>query len=94
VIGDDGRATDFGNSGVGIVNGPHQQNFDISIVKRTRIGWLTPESTLDLRLEMFNALNTVQFAIPNTDVGAATFGVISSTAVAPRMMQLAVKFNF
>lgn len=94
VVGDDGRATGFGNSGVGIVRGPHQQNFDVSIAKRTAVGWLTSNSTLDLRLEMFNALNNPQFAVPNTDVGSATFGRISATSVAPRMMQLAVKFNF
>jgi hypothetical protein len=94
VIGNDGRATDFGNSGVGIVNGPHQQNFDISISKRTQVGWVTSASTVDFRIELFNALNTPQFAVPNTDVGSATFGRISATSVAPRMIQLAVKFNF
>jgi hypothetical protein len=94
VVGDDGRATGFGNSGVGIVSGPHQQNFDISIVKRTRVGWIRPDSTLDFRIEMFNALNTPQFADPDTNVSSATFGLISATSVAPRMMQLALKFTF
>jgi hypothetical protein len=94
IVGDDGRATGFGNSGVGIVRGPHQQNFDISIVKRTRVGWIRPDSTLDFRVEMFNALNTPQFADPDTNVSSATFGRISATSVAPRMMQLALKFTF
>jgi len=94
IVGADGRATDFGNSKVGAVRGPHQQNFDLAFSKRTKVGWLKSNSTLDLRLEMFNALNTAQFAVPNADVSSATFGVISATSVAPRMMQLAVKFNF
>jgi hypothetical protein len=94
IVGDDGRATAFGNSGVGIVRGPHQQNFDITIVKRAQMGWIRSGSTLDFRFEMFNALNTPQFADPDTNVSSATFGTISATAVAPRMVQLALKFNF
>jgi hypothetical protein len=94
IVGDDGRATGFGNAGVGIVNGPHQQNFDLAIAKRQRVGLFRHDTNVDLRLEIFNVLNTVQFADPITDVISPAFGRISATSVAPRMMQLAVKFNF
>ena len=40
VIGDDGAATTWGNSGVGIVKGPRQNNSDLSILKRTPIRWM------------------------------------------------------
>jgi hypothetical protein len=49
VIGDDGRATAFGNSGVGIVRGPDQRNVDLAFVKRTRINWPTSGASVDFR---------------------------------------------
>jgi hypothetical protein len=47
-----------------------------------------------LRLEAFNALNRVQFAAPNTQVGSGSFGVVSAQANAPRQLQAAVKLIF
>lgn len=94
VIGSDGRGTDFGNSGVGIVSGPGQRNVDIAIVKRSRMGWPTAAASLELRGELFNAFNWAQFANPDTNTSSATFGQISATSVSPRIVQLAIKFNF
>jgi hypothetical protein len=94
VIGSDGRATDFGNSGVGIVLGPGQRNLDLSLIKRTQIGWPTSDGHLEFRAELFNALNMVNFANPNTNVSSATFGQITGTTVSPRIIQLAVRFVF
>lgn len=93
IIGSDGRATDFGNSGVGIVRGPAQQNLDVAFVKRTALGW-PRGGGLDFRVELFNAFNTVQFANPDTAVTNSTFGRITATSVAPRVIQLAVKLTF
>jgi hypothetical protein len=94
VVGDDGRATAFGNSGVGIVFGPDQRNFDLALVKRTALRALGESSNLEFRTEFFNAFNTTQFSNPGTNVSAATFGVISGTAVNPRIIQFALKLNF
>jgi hypothetical protein len=94
VIGADGRATEFGNSGVGIVRGPAQRNLDLSLMKRTRTGWPTSEAAAEFRAEFFNALNTVNFANPNTNVSSATFGQITATSVSPRIIQLAVRLVF
>lgn len=94
IIGSDGVATAFGNSGVGIVSGPDQRNFDLSAIKQTRIPRLGENGNLEFRAEFFNAFNTTQFASPGANVSAATFGVISSTAVNPRIVQLALKLNF
>ena len=93
-IGSDGAATAFGNSGVGIVFGPDQRNFDLSAIKRTRIHPLGEGGNLEFRAEFFNAFNTTQFSSPGSNVSASTFGVISSTAVSPRIVQLALKLNF
>jgi hypothetical protein len=93
-IGSDGVATAFGNSGVGIVFGPDQRNFDLSAIKRTRLPHLGEAGNLEFRAEFFNAFNTAQFSSPGNNVSSSTFGVISSTAVNPRIVQLALKLNF
>ncbi len=94
VIGADGLATDFGNSGVGIIRGTAQQNLDLSLMKRVRTGWPTSQAAAEFRAEFFNALNTVNFANPNTNVSSATFGQITGTTVSPRIIQLAFKLVF
>lgn len=94
VVGDDGRATGFGNSGVGIVFGPGQNNSDIAITKRTPLRLLGESSNVEFRTEFFNAFNHPQFGNPGTNVSASTFGVISTTSVNPRIIQFALKLNF
>jgi hypothetical protein len=94
IIGDDGLGTDFGNTGAGILRGPDQRNFDLSLIKRTRLGQHWESANVEFRAEAFNAFNTTQFANPNTGFGTAGFGSITETLVAPRIMQLALKVNF
>jgi Carboxypeptidase regulatory-like domain len=93
VIGADGVGTDFGNSSTGIVNGPGQANLDFSIAKTIPLRW-PEEGHVQLRAEFFNIFNHSQFADPDNGFNSATFGVISSTSVNPRVGQLAVKFSF
>lgn len=94
IIGSDGRATDFGNSGVGIIRGPDQRNFDIALVKRFDTRWPTESAKLEFRTEFFNAFNTPQFADPDTTVTNTTFGRITATSVGPRIIQFSLKLNF
>ena len=94
VVGSDGLATGFGNSGVGTVTGPGQRNWDLSLVKRTAIRKLGENANLECRTEFFNAFNTSQFANPDTNISDATFGVITATSVSPRIIQFALKLNF
>jgi hypothetical protein len=96
-IGSDG-STDFGNSGVGIVRGPHQLNFDFSVSKMTRIG---EKQSIQFRSEFFNIFNHAQFALPAAIGGAgiqannaALFGVITGTSVNPRIIQFALRYQF
>lgn len=94
VVGSDGIATGFGNSGVGIVRGPDQNSYDISLSKRFPLAW-GESKNLEFRAEFFNAFNHPQFADPSVDVtrpGSA--GQITATSVAPRILQLALKLNF
>ncbi|HEU4766037.1 MAG TPA: carboxypeptidase regulatory-like domain-containing protein [Pyrinomonadaceae bacterium] len=94
VIGADGRATDFGDSGVGIATGPPQNNFDLALIKRIPLPAFGEATNLEFRAEFFNAFNHPQFSPPNQNVSAATFGVITSTSVNPRIIQFALKANF
>jgi len=94
IIGSDGVGTDFGNSATGMVDGPVQANLDFAITKAVSVNWLKEGGVLQLRTEFFNALNHPQFANPDSNFSSPTFGVISSTAVSPRVGQLALKLVF
>ena len=90
-----GNGTDFGNSGVGILLGPGQSNWDASLIKNTRVGGIREDATLQIRAEFFNAFNHPQFGNPGLAVSSpATFGVITSTSVSPRLVQFAMKYQF
>jgi hypothetical protein len=86
--------TDYGNSGRSVLRGPGQNNFDISIVKTTRVGGLSENASLDFRTEFFNAFNHAQFGNPGNLVDTASLGIINSTTVAPRLIQFALKYVF
>jgi hypothetical protein len=94
IIGADGIGTAFGNSGTGIVDGPGQANLDLSLSKTVIVNWPIEKSSFQFRAEFFNALNHPQFANPDSNLTSPTFGVISSTAVNPRVIQLALKLAF
>jgi hypothetical protein len=87
-----GNGFDYGNSGVGIVLGPSQFNWDASLVKVTK---LTERQSLQFRTEFFNALNHPQFNNPGTATSTpTTFGVITGESVNPRLIQFALKYMF
>jgi hypothetical protein len=94
IIGADGVGTAFGNSGIGIVDGPGQANVDLSITKNILLPWPKERSSVQFRAEFFNAFNHPQFADPDNNFSSATFGVINSTSVNPRVGQLALRFSF
>jgi hypothetical protein len=94
IVGDDGIATGFGNSGAGTATGPGQKNWDIALIKHTHTGWPNDTANVEFRTEFFNAFNTPQFGNPDTTLSDAGFGQITSTSVNPRIMQFALKLNF
>ena len=89
-----GGATGYGNSGRNILFGPGQFNWDMSVAKLTRVGGIREDATLEFRFEGFNVFNHPMFSNPGTAVGTASFGVISTTSVGPRILQLALKYVF
>jgi carboxypeptidase family protein len=94
VIGPDGIGTGFGNSGTGIATGPGQTNLDVAVSRVFKTDWPVESSVLQLRAELYNALNHPQFANPDSNFSSPTFGVISTTSVSARVGQLALKFSF
>lgn len=87
-----GDGTGFGDSGRNIFRGPGQMNFDMALVKLLP---LLRANKLELRAEFFNLFNTPQFANPGNNVALpSSFGVVSRTVVAPRIIQLAAKYRF
>jgi hypothetical protein len=72
------------------VRGPNYRNVDLAILRRVP---LPAGQALEIRIEVFNLLNNVQFGQPAGTLGAANFGSIN-TAFDPRVIQLALKFHF
>jgi hypothetical protein len=69
------------------------ENFDMALLKNLR---LTESKSLQLRLEGFNVFNHAQFFGPRAvegNIGSPAFGQVVS-AMAPRLVQLGVKFVF
>jgi hypothetical protein len=100
VIGGNGTpgtgGTGWGNSGVGILYGPGQFNFDTTVAKTTHVGGLSEMGAIQFRTELFNLFNHPQFNVPvGLNFGApGNFGQITSTSVNPRLIQLALKYIF
>lgn len=91
-----GGGTGYGNSGVGVILGPGQFDWDVSLAKTTTVGGITERATLQFRAEFFNLFNHPQFSNPvGLDVNsAASFGQITSMSVNPRLIQFALKYAF
>ena len=85
---------DYGNSGIGVARGPGNDNWDMTLAKDTRVGGLREGAMLTFRTEFFNIWNHAQYANPGTGAQTASYGVINSSAVAPRLIQFALKYEF
>lgn len=73
------------------VLGPGLCNVDLSIIRSFSI---VENYKLQFRAEAFNLNNTPQFSNPGNTIGSNTFGVITSTANQPRIVQLALRLDF
>ena len=76
---------------MGGIRSPWSFTTDLSIAKQFPV---REEMNFEIRLEAQNALNHPVFGTPNTSVDDGNFGTVTSTAVGPRQMQIAIKFNF
>jgi len=84
----------WGNTGRNILRGPSQAELDLTLTRSIPLG---SRQHLQLRWEVFNALNTPVFANPASTFatnGYGTAGQITSTIGGPRTMQVAARFSF
>jgi hypothetical protein len=81
----------LGNSRRRFFHGPGLNNTDLALVRTFHI---FHESSAQFRAEAFNVFNHAQFNNPGGNIAnSSTFGIVTS-ANAPRIMQIAVKFQF
>ncbi len=100
----------FGNLGRNIYRGPHQQNWDFSLIKNFR---LTERQSVRFTADMFNLWNHANFANPavtdvetvlctpnvngcpsNGLIPSSPFGKIVSTRGVPRLIQFSLRYAF
>lgn len=83
----------FGNLGRNTLRAPSQQRFDVGLAKSTQV---TEKVGLEFRWEIFNLLNTVNFAAPENVIGdsGTDFNKVTNTVGGPRVMQFGLKLKF
>ncbi len=83
----------FGDAGRNTLIGPDRNEWDLSLNKTFAI---RESQHLEFRSEFFNSLNHPQFAQPDPYItnGPGAFGVITSTGLDNREIQLALKYSF
>jgi len=80
----------FGNLGRNVFHGPGINNWDFSVLKRTKV---TEAQEIEFRAEYFNFFNHAQFNNPSGNVGSVNFGRVTTTRD-PRLIQFALKYKF
>jgi Carboxypeptidase regulatory-like domain len=70
--------------------GPGIKSFDLSINKNFHVG----DDHLEFRVEVFNLPNAAIWGQPGTQLGTPNYGVITSTRMDSRQVQLGLKFVF
>ena len=83
---------DFGSFGNQRPMGFQAQRFwnvDFSVFRQFPL-W-SENRRLEFRAEAFNLFNTVIFAAPNSDINGGGFGLVTTTANSPRVMQFGLK---
>jgi hypothetical protein len=83
----------YGNSGYNVLIGPGLINLDFGLRKIFNI---SERQKLQLRLELFNALNHPNFGLPdsNIDDGPGSAGVITSLTGSNRVTQIGLTYRF
>jgi hypothetical protein len=82
----------YGTMAIDAIQGPGRWNVDMGLSRFFRLG----SQQVQLRVEAFNLLNTVNLDAPVATMNSPDFGKITALAAgtAPRIMQLAVKYLF
>jgi hypothetical protein len=85
-------AGDFGNTGRNTFRGPRYFDTDISMVKRFRIH---ESHAITARVEGYNIFNNVNFGNPSVSLTTPqTFGKLTGIVGSPRILQVALRYDF
>lgn len=80
-----------GTSGRNILTGPGFANVDFGVHKKFRV---TENSSLQLQANAFNLFNHPNFGLPVRNLSSSQVGRSISTVGTPRVIQLAIRFDF
>jgi hypothetical protein len=86
--------TAFGTLRRNLYRGPHQQNWDFSLIKNFTV---TERQQLRFTADFFNIWNHANFASPalaQQDINNPNFAQITSTVGTPRLIQLSLRYAF
>ena len=78
-------AGEVGNMEILSLDGPSQFLLDAAFAKRVRL-W--KQTGLQVRADLLNLFDTVNFWVTDDDINSPTFGQITDTNTAPRVLQL------
>jgi hypothetical protein len=81
----------YGDHEAASIEGPRFWNVDLAVARLIRIA--TAQS-IELRVEVFNLLNTFNWGNPTTDLRSPNFGRIDTQSGAPRIFQFGIKYGF
>ena len=83
----------FGNLGRNLLRGFWQRRVDLSLARSFAFG---VARSVEVRWDVFNVFNTVNYALPNNVIGGATtdFGRITDSVGGPRVMQVGARLRF
>jgi hypothetical protein len=80
-----------GTSGRNILTGPNFTNIDFGVHKKFRV---TEKTALQLQANAFNLLNHPNFGLPVSNLNSSQVGRSINTVGTPRVIQLALRFDF
>ncbi|HKX32180.1 MAG TPA: carboxypeptidase regulatory-like domain-containing protein [Blastocatellia bacterium] len=84
-------AFSFGNVGRNTIYGPGMKTLDLAMVREFRV---TEKAKLQVRAELFNALNHTNLGTPNRFVNTPQFGTITEAATPGRQIQFSARISF
>jgi hypothetical protein len=84
-------ATAAGNTPRNFLRGPSQTRVDLSVAKRVPLGGRV---RAELRWEIFNVFNSVNFGMPENNFDSVDFGTITNTVGGPRVSQFGLRVTF
>jgi hypothetical protein len=83
----------FGNVGRNTLITPSFQTFDLSVHKQFSMPY-NENHALQFRLEAFNVFNHPVWSAPNGNITSSQFGIITTTAIDMRQLQIGLKYKF